>query len=110
MPQRAIPCSIRRITVSITSTRPLRLLSDEMTSQGANGPSVSRSMSETASSYCGRFSRLRQSSWVNFHDLRGSSRRRSNLRNCSSWDMCSQNLITTIPSSASECSKSLISS
>ena len=73
-----------RITVSMTSTRPLRLLSDEITSQGARGPWVSRSMSATASSYCGRFSRLRQSSSVSFHALSGSSRRRSNRRNCSS--------------------------
>ena len=110
MPQRAMPASMRRMTVSITSTRPLRLFSDEITSQGASGPSVSRSMSETASLYSARFSRLRQSSSVSFHDLRGSSRRRSNRRSCSSCDMCSQSLITTMPSSASECSKSLISS
>ncbi len=110
MPQRAIPSSMCLITVSITSTRPFRLFSDEITSHGANGPFVKRSMSDTASSYCGRFSRLRQSSSVSFHTLSGSSRRRSNLRNCSSSDMCSQSLITTIPSSASECSKLVISS
>ncbi len=105
-----MPSSMRRITVSITSTRPLRLFSAEITSHGASRPLVRRSMSETASSYCGRFSRLRQSSSVNFHDLSGSSRRRSKRRSCSSCDMCSQSLITTMPSSASECSKSLISS
>ena len=108
-PQRAIPASMCRMTVSITSTRPFRLLSDEITSQGANGPLVNRSMSDTASSYCGRFSRLRQSSSVSFHALSGSSRRRSNRRSCSSSDMCIQSLITTIPSSANECSKSVIS-
>ena len=46
-PHRAMPCSMRRITVSMTSTRPLRLFSDEMTSHGASGPFVKRSMSET---------------------------------------------------------------
>ena len=36
--------------------------------------------------------------------------RRSKRRSCSSCEMCIQSLITTMPSSASECSKSLISS
>ena len=45
-PQRSIPSSMCRITVSITSTRPFRLLSDEITSQGASGPLVRRSMSD----------------------------------------------------------------
>ena len=53
IPQRSMPSSMRRITVSMTSTRPLRLFSDETTSHGASGPFVSRSMSDTASSYCG---------------------------------------------------------
>ena len=104
-----MPSSMRRITVSMTSTRPLRLFSDEITSHGASGPFVRRSMSETASSYSARFSRLRQSSSVSFHDLSGSSRRRTNRRSCSSCDMCIQSLITIIPSSASVCSKSVIS-
>ncbi len=109
-PQRVIPASMWRITVSITSTRPFRLLSDETTSQGANGPWVNRNMSDTAPSYCARFSRLRQSSSVSFQALSGSSRRRRNRRNCSSCDMCIQSLITIIPSSANVCSKSVISS
>ena len=66
-------------------------------------------MSDTAASYSARFSRLRQSSAVSFHDLRGSSRRRSKRRPCSSCDMCIQSLMTIIPSSAKVCSKSLIS-
>ena len=104
-----MPASIRLSTVSITSTRPYRLFSEEMTSHGASGPLVRRSMSLTASWYWSRFSRLRQSSSVSFHDLRGSSRRRSKRRSCSSCDMCIQSLITTMPSSANVCSKSLIS-
>ena len=67
-------------------------------------------MSSTARLYCLRFFRLRQSSSVSFHTRNGSSRRRSNRRNCSASEMCIQNFTRIMPSATSDCSNSTISS
>jgi hypothetical protein len=58
--------SIASFTVRTTATRACRLSSAAITCQGPAGWSVRSSMSSTAASYCGCFSRLRQSSSVSF--------------------------------------------
>ena len=108
-PQRRIPASIASLTRRITSTRAKRFDSAGTTCQGACGRSVRSSISSTAASYCGRFSRLRQSSSVSFHDFSGLSARASNRFSCSSEEICSQSLTIVVPSSASPRSNPSIS-
>ena len=67
-------------------------------------------MSSIAAVYCLRFSRLRQSSSVSFHDFSGSLSRASKRLSCSSSEMWMKNLTRIVPSAPSMRSKSLISS
>ncbi len=71
---------------------------------------VRATMSSTASLYSSAFSRLRQSSSVSFQLFSGSFSRFLNRFSCSSLEICSQNLIRIVPSSARVRSKPLISS
>jgi Na+-driven multidrug efflux pump len=98
------------ITVLMTSTRAYFLLSPGMTCQRPPVWSVRSSISAIASSYCGRFSRLRQSSSVSFQLFSGSSLRASKRLSCSSSERCIQNLTRIIPSAPSIRSNSTISS
>ena len=78
--------------------------------QGACEVLVRRSISSTAGSYCGRFSRFRQSSSVIFHCLYAVYCRSWKRRSCSAASICSQNFTITVPKSTSCRSKRLISS
>ena len=77
--------------------------------QGAPGWSVNSSMSSIAALYCLRFSRLRQSSSVSFHDFSGSLSRALNRLSCSLLERWMKNLTRIVPSDTSMRSKSLIS-
>ena len=76
---------------------------------GAFSVPVFCSLSSTACSYCGHFSRLRQSSSVSFHCFSGVLCRSLKRASCVSWSMWIQNLSTTAPQSVSWRSNSLIS-
>ncbi len=61
--------SSRRTIVWSALIRPKRLSSDSTIVHGAAGVDVRSSISSVACSYCGHFSRLRQSSSVSFQAL-----------------------------------------
>ena len=77
--------------------------------QGAKVVLVFWSFSLTASSYWSHFSRLRQSSSVIFHCFSGVFWRSVNRSSCVWLSICTQNLMTTAPHSASSFSNSFIS-
>ena len=65
---------MRWFSVSSSATRPHFFCSPDTRFHGASSWSVLANMSSIASTYCGHFSRLRQSSSLSFHRLSGSLR------------------------------------